>query len=127
MKIEISPGEFFDRLTILQLKEEHIKDKAAQREIRKELRALEILDRNLTTVNVALSFKVESRIKDLQDLNRTLWNIEEKLRWHEANEDFGESFVELARAVYRTNDERCAVKNQINELLGSKSREVKSY
>jgi hypothetical protein len=121
--IEVSPGELIDKLTILDIKLESISDPSKIESRRHE--------HNLLT-RARLQCLVETEelrklTSELRSVNAELWRIEDSIRQSERAGDFGESFVALARSVYRTNDKRAALKRRINELLGSKIVEVKSY
>ena len=123
IQIEISPGELVDRITILEIKADRIKDEAKLRNVTNELGALvRIRDQ---------SFKNEGRARDLstelKSVNERLWQIEDDIRDCERQKDFGTQFVELARAVYRMNDLRAQLKKQINLMLDSAIVEEKSY
>ena len=120
---EISTGELFDKISILEIKLEKIKDKNSQIEIRKEYKILKEIQNS--------SIKLEDKIKELFDsikeVNHKLWNVEDKLRICEKNKDFGKNFIELAREVYFNNDKRSKIKSEINKILGSNIKEVKEY
>ena len=120
---EISIGEFFDKITILEIKQERIKDPAKVANVTHELDVLNgILD--------GLSFNredVADEVAELKTINEKLWVIEDDIRDKEAAKEFDEKFIELARAVYYTNDDRCEVKRVINLKLGSDFVEEKSY
>ncbi|MGB6067925.1 MAG: DUF6165 family protein [Desulfomonilaceae bacterium] len=119
----ISVGEFLDKITILQIKTERIKDFAKRRNIDRELAILnEIRAESLDTVPELSGLEDE-----LKKVNETIWNLEDEIRDHEHRNDFGSSFVSLARSIYRANDRRAALKRQINELMGSNIVEEKSY
>jgi hypothetical protein len=122
IKIPVSLGELVDKITILEIKQERITDAVKLVNVVHELELLRSVLENLPPTNVDYSLMVE-----LKDINRTQWDVEEKLRMHEANGDFGPSFVNLARSAYRTNDRRMNVKRKINELSGSKIQEEKSH
>lgn len=121
--IRIAPGEVLDRLTILEIKAERIADPAKLANVRRELDEL--------AATVARSVPQSPEIKALHDelkgINARLWDIEDRIRDCERAGDFGEAFVALARAVYRTNDARAAVKRRINDALGADIIEEKSY
>ena len=123
IKIDISYGELLDKITILEIKAERITDAAKLANVRTELNVL-----NETWANADI---VENDISGpkaaLKRINESLWDIEDQIREMEAAKSFDEAFIALARSVYITNDERAAVKRQINELLGSKLIEEKSY
>lgn len=120
MKIEVSIGEIVDKLSILQIKLENITDDEKLVNVKKEFNYLyDIVFKDL---------KIE--LKDYQRLslvNQQLWNIEDDIRDEERNKNFGERFIELARAVYVTNDERSRIKKDINLKYGSEFVEEKSY
>lgn len=118
----VSWGELLDKIAILQIKLERITSAPARANVSRELECLmeaasEVLD------DQGLAPMVEQ----LRQVNEKLWDIEEAIREKEAAADFGHGFVELARSVYKTNDERAAIKRTINERLGSELVEEKSY
>jgi predicted nucleic acid-binding Zn-ribbon protein len=120
MKIEVSNGEITDKLTIIEIKLERISDEAKLVNLRKEYDVLneavsQIIDKN------------DPLYKELYDINCQLWDIEDRIRDLERNKDFGQDFIETARAVYFTNDKRSDVKRRINEKTGSNLVEEKSY
>ncbi|MEM0987321.1 MAG: DUF6165 family protein [Pseudomonadota bacterium] len=121
--IEIAPGELIDKITILQIKSERIADPGKLANVRIELETLEKSRDSALTA----SPKLDSLTADLKAVNETLWQIEDDIRDCERDGDFGPPFVELARSVYVTNDQRAALKRAINELLGSRLVEEKSY
>ena len=120
---EISAGELLDKVSILEIKLEKIKDKNGQIEIKKEYKILKEIQNS--------SIKYEDRIKNLinsiKEVNIKLWDAEDKLRICEKNKDFGKSFIELAREIYFNNDKRSRIKSEINKILGSNIKEVKQY
>ncbi|MBO6949855.1 MAG: hypothetical protein JJ855_17890 [Rhodospirillales bacterium] len=121
--VEIAPGELIDKITILEIKLERIEDAAKLANVRHEWDVLtQARDAN-TEATEALS----DLTGQLKKINETLWEIEDDIRDCERAKDFGDTFIELARAVYRTNDERARLKREINELLGSALVEEKSY
>ena len=124
MKVEVSNGELLDKLTILELKMSNISDDKKLINVKKEFNELSPLAKLLFE-----KFKDELLIKykELALINNELWKIEDDIRECEKNKNFGEKFVELARAVYFTNDKRSDVKKQINILTGSGFIEEKSY
>jgi len=130
MKIEVSNGEIIDKLTILKIKLDQITDAEKLVNIQKEydylLNIVESIYSEFKddhTVVKELKFLHE----DLLNVNKTLWNIEDLIRECERQESFGTDFVELARSVYYTNDDRSDVKKKINVLTGSLFVEEKSY
>jgi len=118
----IAPGELIDKITILRLKAEKLQRPTALENVRRELKALEMIqetalpDPRLTPLTEAL-----------QDVNRRLWDVEDALRLLEAEHNFGPEFIELARSVYKFNDERAAIKRLINVAYNSPIVEDKSY
>lgn len=123
VKVEISIGEFFDKVTILEIKNERIKDADKLININKELSAL-----NALLAELPFSREdVAAEVSELKQINESLWVIEDDIRDQESKKQFDGKFVELARAVYITNDKRSDVKRQINLKLGSDFVEEKSY
>ena len=122
MIIEISIGEAFDRLTILKIKSEKIKDEAKLTNVMKEYFYLQ----NLLSEELEVNEENED-FKRLLEINETLWEVEDLLREFEAKQSFGFEFIELARSVYVLNDERAKVKKEINLAYGSQFVEEKSY
>ena len=123
LRIEVAPGEIIDKLTILEIKRERIADEAKRKNVAYEW---DVLTRDLVAA-VPSTPELEALRMKLKEINLKLWVIEDDIRDCERAKDFGPTFVELARAVYVTNDERAAVKRQINELLNSAIIEEKSY
>ena len=120
---EISAGELFDKITILEIKKEKISNKEKLVDIDKELTSLkETVKKFIPKQN-----NISKHINDLKYINLKLWDIEDGKRAAEKNKDFGEKFIELARNVYKLNDERAKIKLAINTVLGSNIKEVKSY
>ena len=120
---EISAGELIDKITILEIKKEKISNKEKLIEVDKELVSLnETLKKSINDENKSLSFK-----NDLKNINLKLWDIEDGKRSAEKNNKFDEKFIQLARNVYKFNDERAKIKVAINNALGSNIKEVKSY
>ena len=121
--IKISWGELFDKLTILQIKLKNLDDKNALWNVKIEHdQLLEIYNSNFLQ-----NANAKSLIADLKQINEKLWNIEDKIRDKEKNKTFDEEFIELARNVYITNDQRARIKRNINEIFGSEIMEEKSY
>ncbi len=120
--VPTSPGELIDKLTILRLKAERMTDPVKLGHVRHEMDVLTATARVLPR-----SSGLEHLWEELFQVNAALWVIEDDIRACEAAEDFGPRFIELARAVYVTNDKRAAIKKQINLLLGSSLVEEKSY
>ncbi len=120
---EISAGELVDKITILEIKKEKITNKEKLIEIKKELDSL------TSTFNKSIkkNINLETLTKELKNINLKLWDIEDKKRESEKKQRFEKEFIELARNVYKSNDERAKIKLKINEVLGSNIKEVKSY
>ena len=123
IRIEVAPGELLEKLTILQIKSERIADPEKLRSVRTELAVVEATRRQAIRALPGL----DELLCGLKEVNEKLWDIENRIRDCEKAEDFGSDFIALARAVYRTNDRRAALKRQINDLLGAKFREEKDY
>ena len=119
----ISYGELIDKITILEIKAEQIRDAVKQANVRTELDLL-----NATwAAHPASRGDIGAERAQLKAINQKLWDIEDDIRLKEKAQQFDAKFIELARAVYFTNDERAAVKKAINLKLGSKLVEEKSY
>ncbi len=120
---EISAGELLDKITILEIKKNKITDKDKLNEIQKELSSLtQTLDKFIPKKDKIMNYK-----QSLKEINLKLWEIEDGKRKAEKDKDFGQNFIELARNVYKFNDERAKIKLAINNSLGSNIKEVKSY
>ena len=122
----ISIGELIDKITILEIKVEKIKDTTKLKFANHEL---ESLNKTLLTLNLSSDQNVSlnSLKNDLNVINRTLWDIEDDIRNCELENNFDKKFIELARKVYLTNDKRASLKKKINQLTNSDIVEVKSY
>ena len=120
---EISAGELLDKISILEIKLDNIQDKEKLVEINKEFKSLEETRKS----NIKITENLQKLINQLSEINFKLWNIEEEKRICEKNEDFGNNFIQLSRSVYINNDKRAKIKSDINKLLGSNIKEVKSY
>lgn len=120
LSIPVSHGELIDKITILRIKLEKISDPVKLDFIRRELHALEIVAEPFVS-------KIPTEFLTLKNVNLQLWIIEDCIRVKEKMQEFDSEFVELARTVYKTNDLRCEIKNQINALCASELYEVKSY
>ena len=120
---EVSAGELIDKISILEIKLKKIKNKEKLVEIKKELESLNQTFNN----NLQSSEELNLLVTQLKDINLKLWDIEDGKREAEKNNLFDENFINLARNVYKFNDERAKIKYQINVLLGSNIKEVKSY
>lgn len=123
LSIPVSAGELLDKLTILLIKKERITDAEKCGNILRELSRLEAVYKK----QVQQSAELNLLISELRQVNETLWDIEDEIRCCERRGDFGSSFVELARSVYKTNDRRARLKQRINGLLDSELVEEKSY
>ena len=121
--IPVSYGEAADKITILTIKNERIRDEAKLDHVRTELALIS----DAFFANVKLADGFDPLFAELKAINEALWQIEDDIRACEAREDFGDQFIRLARAVYITNDRRAQIKRAIDELLGSELREEKSY
>lgn len=121
--VPISIGELLDKITILEIKAEAIADPAKRANVMHELAALDAVRQR----EVAPRPELAGLYAELQAVNRRLWRIEDDVRAIEHTGLFDERFIELARSVYRNNDERAALKRRINELTGSEIVEEKSY
>ena len=120
---EISIGELLDKISILEIKLNKIKDPNALIEINKEYKLL----KKVQNENVESNKKISELYHSIKEINLTLWRIEDEIRICEKNKDFGEKFIELARGVYFNNDKRSKIKFEINQLLGYNIKEIKSY
>jgi hypothetical protein len=120
MKIEVSNGELLDKLSILEIKLERVGDLHKLTNIRHEYDAI----RPLADVLIPQAMRLYD---NLRDVNRDLWDIEDRIRVFEADQDFGPDFISSARKVYRLNDERSRLKKEINLRTGSGLIEEKSY
>ena len=120
---EISAGELLDKISILEIKLDKIKDKESLVEINKEYESLN----KTKNSNLNLTVDLKNLINKLKEINMKLWTIEDEKRTCEKNKDFGKNFIELARQVYFNNDRRAKIKSEINEILGSNIKEVKQY
>jgi hypothetical protein len=123
LHVPVSPGELLDKITILRIKAQRMRDAAKLANVRLEL---ELLERTWATLGTATQ-SVAADEAALQAVNEQLWDIEDRIRDKEAARSFDPDFIELARAVYHRNDERAAIKKRINIALGSRIVEEKSY
>ena len=126
MKIEVSNGEILDKVSILEIKLERIKDVEKLRNIRKERNALEDAVQLIAAVAKSAE-KYSAALVALRSTNEALWDVEDALRLKEKVKDFGSTFIDLSRKVYVLNDRRAGLKSTINNLTGSSLREEKSY
>ena len=121
--VEVSVGELLDKISILEIKKEKIKDSDKINFINDEYNVLkEQLNKNMKSDD-----KLEKLFQSLKQINAKLWLIEDDKRLCEKNSDFGEKFVKLSRDVHFLNDDRAKIKLEINDLTGSKIKEIKEY
>jgi len=120
---EISPGDLLDKISILEIKLEKVKDKDRQKRIKNEYDIL----KKVQNSSIEMSDKIKDLYRSVGNVNIKLWDIEDKIRICEQNKDFGKNFIELARGVYFNNDKRAELKNEINEILKSNIREIKQF
>ncbi len=123
IKVEISYGELFDKISILEIKKSKLNNPD---EIVKVKYELDLLLQELKNSKINSSI-ISSLTKNLKEINLKLWNIEDKIREKERDKKFDEDFIKLARNVYITNDKRAKIKSEINHKLNSKVFEIKSY
>ena len=118
--VPVSVGEVYDKYSILMVKLSKIKNEEKLKHVKTEKEFLyKVLEEHYDPN--------ESLMKDMEEVNTKLWEIEDKLRVKESKKEFDDEFIELARSVYYTNDERSVVKGKINKKFGSKIEEVKDY
>jgi uncharacterized coiled-coil DUF342 family protein len=121
--IPVSVGELYDKFTILTIKNEKITDPTKKASVQKEIMYLQDVMMNITTFPPS-----ETRlIERLRDINYQLWDIEDKIREKERKKQFDREFIELARSIYKKNDERSVIKNEINNVFNSELIDIKSY
>ena len=125
MQVDISIGELFDKLTILEIKIDKINDPAKLENVTKEWNALN--EKSMDILSIFADSVLFKKIDQLKNVNEELWWVEDSIRENEKKEIFDKEFVELARAVYKLNDERSEIKRQINLLTKSNIIEEKSY
>ncbi len=123
IQVPISPGELLDKITILQIKAERIQDSTKVANVKVELDSLS----NVWKQSVTSDTAIEALTNELKTINEKLWEIEDDIRDEERNKQFGERFIELARSVYVTNDDRANAKKKVNLHLNSSIVEEKSY
>ena len=121
--VEVSVGELLDKISILEIKSEKIKDPEKLNFINDECKIL----KNQLNKNIKNYSEIESLYKSLKEINSKLWVIEDDKRLCEKNSDFGEKFIKLSRDVHFLNDERAKLKLEINNKTGSKIKEIKEY
>jgi hypothetical protein len=123
MQIEVSNGEIVDKLTIIEIKLKHIDDEHKIENLKKEQAVLQDAVKNI----FGALFAEHPLYQALMDVNLALWHIEDKCRSLEALKQFDQEFIDVARSVYITNDERARIKKEINRVTGSHLTEEKSY
>ena len=121
--VEVSVGELLDKISILEIKQEKIKDQEKLEFINLEHRIL----KDQLNQNVKTDEKLENLFQSLKDINAKLWVIEDDKRQCEKDKDFGEKFIKLSRDVHFLNDDRAKIKLEINNHTGSKIKEIKEY
>ena len=121
--VEVSVGELLDKISILEIKQEKIKDQEKLKFINLEHKIL----KDQLNQNVKTDEKLEKLFQSLKDINAKLWVIEDDKRQCEKDKDFGEKFIKLSRDVHFLNDDRAKIKLDINNLTGSKIKEIKEY
>ena len=120
MKIEVSNGEILDKLSILEIKLDNVKEKSKLENIGKEHAAISLVASRIPASPLDL-------YNDFKRVNQELWDIEDRIRIKERNQEFDQEFIALARSVYQTNDERAEIKKEISLHTGSNFVEEKSY
>ena len=121
--VEVSVGELFDKISILEIKKDKIKDKEKLKYIVDEYNLL----KEQMVNKVKLNEKLNGLFEALKDINSKLWVIEDDKRLCEKNSDFGEKFIKLSRDIHFLNDKRASIKLEINNQTGSKIKEIKEY
>ena len=121
--VEVSVGELLDKISILEIKKEKISDPESLKIINSEYLVLN----EQAKKNVSKNPKLTSLFNELKEINLKLWHIEDDKRMCEKNSDFGEKFIKLSRDVHFLNDTRAKIKLEINNLTGSKIKEIKEY
>ena len=121
--VEVSVGELLDKISILEIKKEKIKDSEKLKFINDEYNVL----KDQFNMNVKSDEKIDKLFKSLKEINSKLWVIEDDKRLCEKNSDFGDEFIKLSRDVHFLNDERAKIKLEMNNHTGSKIKEIKEY
>ena len=121
--VEVSVGELLDKISILEIKQEKIKDDKNLKFINDEYNVL----KTELNKNVKSDEKLNSLFESLKEINKKLWVIEDNKRLCEKNSDFGEKFIKLSRDIHFLNDDRAKIKLEINTHTGSKIKEIKQY
>ena len=115
VQVEISPGELIDKITILEIKEQRIRDKTKLANVLRELETL----RSVSDATIGEGAELSRLVTDLKPVNVKLWDIKDEIRDHGSDLDFNKRFITCARTVYKTNDRRAELKYQVNEFLGA--------
>jgi len=121
--VEVSVGELLDKISILEIKQEKIKDTEKLKFINSEYKVL----KEQLKINVKSDEKLNQLFDSLKNINSKLWVIEDEKRLCEKKSDFGEKFIKLSRDIHFLNDDRAKIKLEINKNTGSKIREIKEY
>ena len=121
--VEVSVGELLDKMSILEIKKNNIKDTKKIKFINDEY----VILKNQFEKEVKIDEKLNNLFKSLKEINNKLWNIENEKRLCEKNSDFGEKFIKISRDIHFLNDERGKIKLEINNHTGSKIKEIKEY
>ena len=121
--VEVSVGELLDKLSILEIKKDKIKDNNKLKFISEEY----VILKNQFEKNVKIDNKLNNLFQSLKDINNKLWDIENEKRLCEKNSDFGETFIKTSRDIHFLNDKRGNIKLEINNYTGSKIKEIKEY
>ena len=121
--VEVSVGELLDKLSILEIKKDRIKDPDKQNFVKEEY----VILKNQFEKNVKIDKKLKNLFETLKDINNKLWDIENEKRLCEKNSDFGEVFIKTSRDIHFLNDKRGNIKLEINNYSGSKIKEIKEY
>ena len=121
--VEVSVGELLDKISILEIKKEKIKDPSKLNFIHDEYNVL----KEQLNINIKSDEKLKKLFQSLKEINTKLWVIEDDKRACEKNSEFGEKFIKLSRDVHFLNDDRAKIKLEINDLTGSKIKEIKEY
>ena len=121
--VEVSVGELLDKLSILEIKKDRIKDPDKLNFIKEEY----VILKNQFEKNIKIDEKLKNLFETLKDINNKLWDIENKKRLCEKNSDFGEVFIKTSRDIHFLNDKRGNIKLEINNYSGSKIKEIKEY
>jgi CO dehydrogenase/acetyl-CoA synthase beta subunit len=127
IKIPVSAGELIDKITILEIKARHIKDRNKLERVLFEIKQLNKVFTKIQKQHAEKTPQIEKLKNNLYRINRSLWKTEDSIRTMEAKNNFGDKFIKLARTIYKKNDERSTIKNKISSVLGSKLSDIKLY